>query len=167
MNALGFIHNGSLTTNGGNVLLHGLFDQSSGSMTSISSGTLVSDAAYLVGTTVDMDGSLTMSGGTLEITNNSINFTSTFNGTISGGTVRTGASFFAVNDVFQPTGGTVELIGTNPASIGLDDDSYFYDLVYNKPGITTAATSGFSVKHEMKVSTGTFNTNGMGIGVGP
>ncbi|NTV83364.1 MAG: hypothetical protein HGA23_03560, partial [Bacteroidales bacterium] len=152
VNTLGFVHNGSLATNGGNVLLHGLFEQSAGSVTTISSGSLVNDAAYLAGTTVDIDGMLTLSGGTLEITNNTIQFTNTFNGSISGGTIRTGASFFAINDVFQPSGGKVEMIGTNPASIGLDDDSYFYDLVINKPGITMAATSGFSVKHDLKVS---------------
>jgi hypothetical protein len=167
VNNLGFIHEGSLAINGGNVLLHGLFENSAGSLTTISSGSLVNDAAYLAGTTVDIDGSLTMTGGTLEITNNTIQFTNTFNGSISGGTIRTGASFFAINDVFQPSGGKVELIGSNPASIGLDDDCYFYDLTYNKPGIIMSATSGFSVKHEMRVAAGTFNTNGMGISVGP
>jgi hypothetical protein len=168
VNTLGFVHNGSLAANGGNVLLHGLFEQSSGSVTNITSGSLVNDATYSAGTTVDMDGSLTLSGGALEITNNSIYFTSTFNGNILGGNIRTGASFYAINDVFQPTGGKVELIGTNPAGISLDDDSFFYDLVCNKPGITMNATSGFSVKHEMKVTTGsTFNTNGMGINLGP
>ena len=167
INNHGFIHGGSLTVGGGNVILHGLFEPSAESVLNLAIGNLVCDAPYVSGTTVEMDGTLNMSGGTLEISNNSVSFTSTFNCNIFGGTIKTGASFSAINDVFRPSGGKVELTGTNPAGIGLDDDSYFFDLVYNKPGVTTPATSGFSVKHDLKVSAGMFNTNGMGINVGP
>jgi hypothetical protein len=164
LNTLDFTLNGSMTVNGGNMLVHGAFAQSPGSQLTISSGTFICDQAYTAARSLyTMDGGLTMSNGLLEITHNHLNLGTGFIDNISGGTIRVGGTFNASSNVFQPTGGTVELAaysGGGVPYIDLHTGNWCHNLVLN--GNTTwniggAGPSQLTVNQDLTINSGSFN----------
>ncbi|MBN3034498.1 MAG: hypothetical protein JW861_02865 [Bacteroidales bacterium] len=80
--------------------------------------------------------SLTMSGGTLDFTdqsiylNNSTTYTLTEN--ITGGTIRTVGHFTGPSTTFNPAGGQIELYGSYDADLAHGTGSSFYSIKINK-----------------------------------
>jgi hypothetical protein len=141
----------------GNVLVHGSFGiASTGVLTIEGTSTFIADKNYYDSDAwQNLYGTINMSGGLFEITNNSIRFSSTSVNNISGGTMRCGFAFYAVAaNVFQPTGGVVELIGSNSAPyIECDNGNYFYDLTINR-GNPIALISSIEVRRDMLIQSG-------------
>jgi len=84
------------------------------------------------------NGSLTMTGGTLDIKDNGIYFNEAtefnFTGNISGGTIKTPGNFIAEKAGFMPAGGTVELYGSVNRIIYTVPGSALHHLTINKSG---------------------------------
>ena len=82
------------------------------------------------------DALIYMSGGVLDFHDNGININDngSYNLTesISGGTIRTAYDFTGDRNDFTPTGGTVELYGSNDVNIGLSNGSYFHNVRVDK-----------------------------------
>jgi len=115
-------------------------------------------------------GSLTMSGGILDFKDVGITFyNNSFTENITGGILRSAGNIdsFTGTNFFTPSGGKVEMTGISNANITMQNTCYFHDLQISKsPGIIVYANSDITVKNELKVSTGTFNTNNYLITVG-
>jgi hypothetical protein len=87
---------------------------------------------------------------------------------ISGGKIKTSGPFSGQSDVsaFDPSGGNVDLYGNSNSNVNLGTGSYFYDLIISKSAAEVKATRSFTIKNELNVKQGTFNTNGFLINVG-
>lgn len=110
-----------------------------------------------------LNGSLTMTSGLFEITNNSIRFNSTAINNISGGILRTGGAFYGYyTGTFQPTGGVVEVIGSQPDnSIYCANGNYFYDLLINRdPGVTVYLTYTTTILNDLTIQNGVLDRYG-------
>jgi len=125
-----FTLNGLLDIADGDVLIHGVFGTSATGSVLITSGSLIADAPNHAKGWEYLYGNLSLTTGLFEITNNSIHFEAGATTTISGGTIRTGGAFNAIDPgVFQPTGGVTEIIGDNTdVNIYCYGGNYFYDL---------------------------------------
>jgi len=114
MNNLDFTLNGTLYNSGGNMLIHGTFLESPSGILTMSGGSFIVDKA--ISSLMEMNGTLNLSNGILEMTHNGLLFNTTFIDNITGGTIRVGSTLFASNNVFQPSGNnTVELINFSGA----------------------------------------------------
>jgi hypothetical protein len=131
----------NLTNNDGFVDLNGTIIFNGGGTMNIYGGTSNSWWSY------GGNASVTMSGGTLDFKDVGIyvynSGTYTFTENITGGTIRTSASFNAANSQFTPTGGVVEMYGTADVPLSQSNGATFYNLTINKsakegnPGPTT------------------------------
>jgi len=87
--------------------------------------------------------SLTMSGGVLEFVDHGVEVLDSspflFTSTITGGTIRTQNMFIIQSPGFDPTGGTVEIYGTNNNLIAATEGGYFSTLLINKPDLYSFA----------------------------
>ncbi|MCB2219834.1 MAG: hypothetical protein KQI35_05505 [Bacteroidetes bacterium] len=112
-----------------------------------------------------LNGYLEMNGGLLEATFNGIIFGQNTTLTMSGGEIATGWDFSAYQDnLFQPAGGAVRMIGIATASINLNETCYFHDLIIDKPVSTEADISQtILVKNDLKIGSGIFNTAGFDL----
>ncbi len=106
--------------------------------------------------------SLTMSGGVLELNNQSVfirqdqNFTFTSN--ITGGTIRTYGWFLAENPGFNPAGGMVELYGETSGYITSANGGNFHNLRVNKSSISPdIGLQNVVVKNTMTIDGGRCN----------
>jgi len=153
----GFIH---LNT-GGNFYVHGAFQEASTGHLNIQSGSFICDKPYYSAKALQyLHGTLTMGGGLFEVTHNHIQMSATFIDNITGGTMRTGGSFIAVSNVFQPAGGTVELSNsTVPGTpyVDLNTGNWMINLVVN--GNTTWLLGGsgattLTVKQDLTINSG-------------
>jgi len=119
----------------GNVLINGQFGSADNSSILISGGSVISGGPYHSGWEEYM-GTLTISDGLFEVTNNSILFNQYSTTNVTGGIIKCGrafdASFGDTPGIFTPTGGVVEFIG-NPGSyyIYCPAGNNFYDLRIN------------------------------------
>gem|GEM_PF-726393 len=118
-----------------------------------------------------INGHLTLTEGLFEITNNSTNFGATATTSISGGVIRTGGAFRAVNsNVFEPTGGTVEIIGDVPdLAIYCYGGNYFYNLLINRePGNYCQSFGGeaLEIKNNLSILSGALNSGSSTMFVG-
>ncbi len=125
------------------------------------------DVSYWPGSGSHM---LEMSAGVLDFQDVGIqmlNNNMTYN--ISGGKIRSAWHIIADEacNVFDPTGGSMEMYGNGNANVNLGTGSYFHDLIVNKPGYVVTATRNFPVKGELDIRAGTFSTNGFLITVEP
>jgi hypothetical protein len=164
-----FTLNGYVNLNtGGDFYVHGAFQQSSSGNLNIQHGSFNADAPALAGrASVTLNGTLSMSGGTLEITYHSLQLSPTFIDNISGGTIRVGGSFIESAGVFQPSGGAVEFIGNGNVQITQLTGCYFHDLLACKnPGYSVSAATNLTVKGELKVKSSTFSDNNKTITIG-
>lgn len=151
--------NGSLTNTGGNVLIHGNFVENAAGVLNITGGTFVVDKVFSA--PILLHGTLTMSNGIFEVTNNALELTSTFVDNITGGTIRTGATFIAANNVFQPTGSNiVQLINYSGAGwpyIQQGTGNWFRNLTVNSNiqwYIGGGGASQLNVQQDLTINTG-------------
>jgi len=125
-----FTLNGEMDIDGGDVLIHGEFNQNTSGTLTIDGGSLIDDSAFDDEQRI-LNGTLNMSDGILEISYNTLALYSSFIDNITGGTIRSGRHFYVWGDnIFQPSGGTVERI-TQMGLIDCDnsDGNYIHDLV--------------------------------------
>ncbi len=81
------------------------------------------------------NGSITMSGGTLDFKDSGIYVTTSsysFTASITGGTIRTSRQFIGDRTDFNPTGGFIELYGSTDCTVSHGAGSNFYNLRINK-----------------------------------
>jgi hypothetical protein len=116
---------------------------------------------------------VTMTGGIFDLTNQEVFITTgNFTENISGGLIRTTLSFSAdpAATTFHPTGGTVELYGTEDCSFSMPEPScWFYNLHLSKTDNGGAyPSSDMRVKNEFRMNAGAYmETDGYLITVGP
>ena len=116
-------------------------------------------------------GNLEMTDGLFEITHNSINFQASASTFVSGGTLRTGGAFYATSSgVFEPTGGTVEIIGnTSDGAIYCSGGNYFYNLLINKAPANYSqfmGSNGVTILNDFTIESGILNTGSCVMFVG-
>jgi hypothetical protein len=160
---------GSLTLSGNlnvnstsEVLVNGGVTFPSTCMLSINNGTFISDNAHIGGWT-DFSGTLTLSGGLFELTNNNPRFLASASTNVSGGIIRTGGAFSATGSTFQPSGGIVELAGSNPVTgaIFCYSGSYFHNLLVNRPGPSFSQFAmDMTIKNDLIIQSGLFRLHG-------
>ncbi len=101
--------NGVLNVSDRNALIHGLFNSQPGSSIIISGGSLIADATLPDDEHV-IAGNLTLTDGLFEVSHSNLTMSS-MPKNISGGTIRTAGNFTATDvNVFQPSGGTLEMV---------------------------------------------------------
>jgi len=163
-----FTLNGLMDVGDGNVLLHGLFELASTGTLTIDGGSFISDAAYAKDRAWNnIYGDISLNDGLLEITNNSLQFVSGAH-TITGGSIRVGHIFYALNSgVFQPTGGVVEMINAYPGGsivCSKSDGNYFHDLVIDDDA---PLSTDITINNNLEILTGSLmNTYGLDIDIG-
>lgn len=85
------------------------------------------------------DASINMSGGTLDFHDNGIfirnSASYSFSEDISDGTIRTVGSVTGERSDFNPTGGTIELYGSDDVELTMGEGSNFYNLNINKAAV--------------------------------
>ncbi|MCD4769645.1 MAG: hypothetical protein K8R35_05705, partial [Bacteroidales bacterium] len=157
-----FTLNGLLDVNDGDVLLHGNFNIASTGILTITSGTVIADQPYAAKNGGEawqyLDGTINLATGLFEIAHNSMRFSSSSVNNISGGTIRCGFTFFAVDaGVFQPAGGVVEFAGGDVGPyITCDAGNYFYDLLIDK-GTEIVLGSDIQVNRDIQIEAGPLN----------
>ncbi|MCD4730273.1 MAG: hypothetical protein K8R74_06725 [Bacteroidales bacterium] len=140
----------------GNVLAHGIFQLSSTGSLTIDGGNFICDGPYNPNHNCFLFGTFNMDNGLFEITNNPLRIEGP--SSINGGIIRVGSGFLApIAGCFQPTGGSVELIGTGSINqfIKVDEANYFYDLVIDRTN-TLDIFSGYNlnIKNDFTLSGG-------------
>ncbi len=149
-----FVLNGLLNVGAGSALVHGTFELAATGELGIAGGSFTSNDAVAAGAWQYLRGIFNLSGGTFEITNNSISIASTATTNISGGTIICGTAFGASNPgTFQPTGGKLKMIfsRTGTAYIYCSNGNYLYDLeLAGKAGLQTNVT----VKNDVLITSG-------------
>ncbi|MBC8384131.1 MAG: hypothetical protein H8E57_01270, partial [Candidatus Cloacimonetes bacterium] len=161
-----FVLNGELDVDAGDALIHGEFELAETGILTIDGGSFVSDAAYSRAWQ-PFNGTLNLSDGLLEITNNSVIIGIPFVDNITGGIFRIGASFSStVLDAFQPAGGSLEMT-TDQFSryINCTNGSYLYDLIINTTE-TIAITADLIIQNNLEINSGGLYSNDLGISVG-
>jgi len=129
-----FTLNGLMDVGDGDVLVHGTFELASTGTLTIDGGSFISDAPHAKDRLWQyMYGTLNLSSGLFEITNNSIYLQPGFNDNITGGTIRCGYTFWASDPgIFEPSNNTVELTGDGIPYIQCDDGNFFNNLIINR-----------------------------------
>ncbi len=114
--------NCNLEIHEGNMTIHGTYNESSWGY--------------------DAPASLTMTGGVLDFTTPGVFIGAGYpvSTEISGGTIRTSGNFRVSNPGFMPSGGIVELSGTEPVFIKTTNNAHVFDLIINKNGNTFRET---------------------------
>nr|NQU92466.1 S8 family serine peptidase [Bacteroidota bacterium] len=154
------------------VQLHGRFAMESTGSMNIHGGTFLSDAPHHPDKGWQyINGFLEVSDGLFEITHNSINFNSGATSNISGGLLRTGGAFRALDPgSFIPTGGTLEIIGGDEdMAIYLYSGNHFHNLLINRePGNFTRLMNGFDVEvtNNLTIQSGALESHGSNMFIG-
>ena len=127
----------------------------------ITSGSFIADGPLFAKNWEYIDGHLGLTSGLFEITNNSIQFSATGTSTVSGGIIRSGEAFAAINPGnFLPTGGTVEIVGVGSNTIYCDNGNYFYNLLINRdPAAGSSLYTNITVNNNLTVNSGTLSLN--------
>lgn len=156
-----FTLNGLMDVGDGNVLLHGIFHLASTGNLTIGSGSFIADGPLFAKNWEYIDGHLTLSSGLFEISHNSINLSATATTTISGGIIRSGEAFGASSaGTFQPTGGTVEIVGVGLNTIYCSNGNYFYNFLINRdPAAASYLYTNITVNNNLTVNSGTLTLN--------
>ncbi len=153
---------GAILVNGGNFYVGDLDDNGIYGTITLSSGSIEFHQGTTTTEYVDLNGNLTITGGTMTIYGGSstsywpyfanatftmsngtldfvnrgirimVNPTYTFSENITGGTIRTADSFEANRTDFNPSGGTIELYGTSNANLGHFAGSNLYNVEIDK-----------------------------------
>ncbi len=147
----------------GDVLAHGRFNTASGSTLSITSGSLVCDLD-MASNWSNWYGTYNLSTGLIEYTSSNIFFRGTSN--LTGGTVRGGRTVNALSGAFQPSGGTLELIGSSGGHyVQLSGTSYANDFLFNRTTNYYTATD-LTVNGDVVINSGEFKAIDHNIYVG-
>ena len=155
--------NGLLDVGDGSALVHGAFSIASTGNLNITSGSFICDAPLFAKGWEYINGHLGLTSGLFEISHNSIQFSSTGTSTISGGIIRSGEAFAAQNSGnFQPTGGTVEIVGVGSNTIYCSNGNYFYNLLINRdPAAASYFYTNITVNNNLTVNSGILTLNGL------
>lgn len=114
------------------VYINESFVQQTTGILNIQPGVFVINTPY-TGTLYAFGGEVNLNGGTLQITNDGIQFGASSQFHQSGGFLKIGWGFKATAlDVFHPTAGSVEFIGNRSADIQCNNGNFFFDLVFSK-----------------------------------
>lgn len=150
----------NLVTNA-KVLCHKTFTQSATGHLVIYSGSFIIDAPY-TGTLHGFGGTTDLNGGNFEITNDGIQLGVSGVFHFNGGNMRIGWVFKAIYaGSFQPSQGTVELIGNRAGEIQLQNGNYFHNLSLVKGSTYIVyASQPFTVNNDLTITSGTLNTMG-------
>ena len=159
------ILNGSLQVNNNSVVeVHGAFEFGTTGEIGMNGGTVKNDRPYST-TPNTINGTVNMSDGLFEVTNNGIVFGSTASTNITGGTLRCGGDFMtnAGTGLFTPSGGTVEFAlpsmgGSAVNYIYMGNGSYFHNLLIKHNGTFTSTSS---YRTDIKVNNNLTIQNGM------
>ena len=151
---------GVINIGSGSCLVHGEPEFTSSSTVLINDGSFVCDTPDTGRDFIYVDGILSLVTGLFEFTNNSIYFRTNFKN-INGGIIRTGESFCASGtDIFQPSGGSVEIVSDNTYASYLYNNNYFHDLVIeSSPGCGTGMFTDFTVKNDLIINQGILYNN--------
>jgi hypothetical protein len=153
INNLDFTLNGSLAKTGGNVLIHGNFQEAADGIITLNGGSFICDHAYAPRAIYFIYGDFNMSSGTFEITNNHFFFHPSATENITGGTIRVGGSFIATSPNFTPSGGTVEMINASGGGypyVDLHETNYLQNLTISGTNTWLISGSGASELHILK-----------------
>ena len=146
----------------GNAVLTQGFGINSTGVLKINGGSFINNRADINNWT-DIKGSLQLVDGLFELTNNHPYFNSGSSSVISGGTIRTGGAFRAVDpNVFKPTGGVIEITGNNNnGAIYCYNGNYFHDLVINRSSLYSVFMNGepVTINNNLTVNKGRLNTS--------
>ncbi|MCD4820306.1 MAG: hypothetical protein K8S23_16635 [Candidatus Cloacimonetes bacterium] len=156
-----FTLNGELDADAGDALIHGYFELAETGILTIDGGSFISDAPYYSGRAWQyLRGDFNLSDGLFEITHHSISFASTCNDNITGGLIRIGHSFSAMDpNVFQPTDGEVEFTGTGGIPFircDFSDGNYFHDFVFNS-AVEVDLYSDITIQDDIEINSGALN----------
>ncbi len=162
-----FTLTGLLDVGDGSVLLHGDFHIASSGTLTINGGSVIADQSFAKGSGPgdetkawqNLDGTINLSDGLFEISNNSMRFSSTSVNNVSGGIIRCGYTFYVINaGVFQPTGGVVEFVGSTASPyINCSAGNYFNDLTIDRGAILYLG-SDIQVNNDILITAGPLNT---------
>jgi len=146
----------------GNAVLTQGFGINSTGVLKINGGSFINNRAD-INTWTDIKGSLQLVDGLFELTNNHPYFNSGSSLVISGGIIRTGGAFRAVDpNEFKPTGGVVEITGNNNnGAIYCYNGNYFHNLVINRSSLYSAFMNGepVTINNDFTVNKGRLNTS--------
>ncbi|MCD4820385.1 MAG: S8 family serine peptidase [Candidatus Cloacimonetes bacterium] len=162
-----FTLNGLLDVDSGDALIHGEFELAATGILTIDGGSFISDAPYTRDRAWQyLRGELNLSDGIFEITDNSIQITSTFVDHISGGIIRTGRTFYANElNTFQPSGGSLEF--TSNASlhyVNCANGNYLHNMLFNG-SFEFDMHSDIIIQNDLEINTGVLDTNGHNIDI--
>ncbi len=151
--------NGLLDVSDGSVLVHGIFHLATTGNLNITSGSFIADSPLHAKGWEYIDGHIGLTSGLFEISNNSINFSASATTSMSGGIMRSGEAFGASSPgTFQPTGGTVEIVGVGQNYIYCTSGNYFYNLLINRdPAAGSYLATNITVNNNLTVNSGTLN----------
>ncbi|MBE9491534.1 MAG: hypothetical protein IMY70_01500 [Bacteroidetes bacterium] len=157
-----FTLTGLLDVGDGDVLLHSNFGIAPTGVLTINGGSFIADQPNVKSAdpnvkgvelqdTKDwqyLQGTINLTSGLFEISHNSFYLSSTATTNITGGIIRAGGTFLAyLANNFQPTAGTVELIGEGVLSqyIALGESNYFHDLVIDRTNLIDIYNTGYDL----------------------
>ena len=161
-----FTLNGLLDVGAGDALIHGEFELAATGNLTIDGGSFISDAPLSRGWQ-SLYGTLNLSDGLFEITNNHIYIENSFIENVSGGTIRTGGTFKADNlNTFQPDGGTLEFTAlTSGKYVHCSDGNYLYDMLVNTANVFSLHFD-LIIQNDLTIKAGTLGSNGNDIEIG-
>ncbi|MBM4399965.1 MAG: hypothetical protein FJ041_06545, partial [Candidatus Cloacimonetes bacterium] len=135
---------GKLDVGNGLFTLHGDFVNLSNSILNINNGRFICTAPYASAwQNINGHFALTGASGIFEFQDRGIQLTSTFDGQISGGKIRTGRGFLATTqNIFRPTGGTLEFFGELAATLTCSNGNWINDLSISKTNAAIVLGSG-------------------------
>ncbi|MCD4731087.1 MAG: hypothetical protein K8R74_10825 [Bacteroidales bacterium] len=163
-----FLLYGLMDVGDGDVYLHGGFSIATSGILNIDGGTVIDDAPHGTDIWHYINGSLNITSGLFEISNNSINFGASSVNTISGGIIRAGAFSANYAGTFLPTGGTVETIGAASENVMYcSNGNFFYDLIINREtGYGIYLYTDITIQNDFTINSGILNSNSHNIYIG-
>jgi photosystem II stability/assembly factor-like uncharacterized protein len=125
----------------------------------IDGGSFIIDAPYS-GTLHAFGGTTDLNGGNFEVTNDGIQIGVGAVYSFNGGNMCIGWTFKAIfAGSFQPSLGTVEMIGNRAATIEIENGNYFHNLLINKGSTYTVnAMDPVTVNNNLTITSGTLST---------
>ncbi|MBE0673115.1 MAG: hypothetical protein IH591_00490, partial [Bacteroidales bacterium] len=161
-----FMQNGLIDMAHGHLYVHGTYSLDTSGELRISGGSFIYDRpwiSYYDPNANWLRGKLVMSDGILEYRDNDLVIAGTFKDSISGGTIRVGKAFDAsFPSTFNPTGGTVEFIGSSPPlplvlyGININQLNSFYNLTINS-AYERNLFSDVRVSNDLTIQSGVLN----------
>jgi hypothetical protein len=151
---------GTLAVDNGSAFVHGDFILNTGGILNLTGGEVICDRAY-TGNYQSIAGTLYMSGGLFEVTNDGLQFGADNGSLITAGTIRLGWGLQALyTNSFQPNGGEVEFNGSAHAGIECSTGNYLHDLTINKSAGVVYLYENLTLEGDLLVANRTFDMFG-------